>query len=117
MSLKELKWTNDTTQTLECKPVKNYDPHKKYKKVGECKRCGRCCDLHCPRLKWTTIKDIKKGEQFETGKDKGYIYATCKIFDAPVMEGACTPEQRKGFPFDPWQTPPNCGFKWVEAES
>lgn len=93
-----------------------YDPHKKYIRIGECRRCGRCCDLHCPRLKWVAMKDIKAGETFETGKDLGYVYAYCEIFDQPITEGSCTLEQRKGFPFNPWQVPPKCGFKFVEVK-
>jgi len=83
-----------------------YDPHKKYKRVGECRRCGRCCDLHCPYFRWVANRDIKKGEVIEeTG------------IDAPIM-AMCTadpkPEACAKFPTDPWQTPPKCGYKWVE---
>jgi hypothetical protein len=92
-----------------------YDPHKKYIRIGECRRCGRCCDLHCPALVFVALKDIKKGEEFQTGIDLGYIKAVCKVWDTNEVVNGCTPEQRKGFPFNPWQTPPKCGFKWVEA--
>lgn len=94
----------------------NYDPHKKYRRVGECRRCGRCCDLHCQYLRWIVIRDIKAGEVFaDTGKDKGYLYAECLIFNEPIMSGSCNLEQRQGFPFNPWQTPPKCGYSWVEV--
>jgi len=91
-----------------------YDPHKKYQKVGECRRCGRCCDLHCPQLEWIALKEIKAGQSFESGIDSGYIYAHCKAWDSPDQIGSCTPDQRKNFPYNPWQTPPKCGFSWVE---
>jgi len=93
-----------------------YDPHKKYKKVGECRRCGRCCDQHCPYFRWVSLKDIKQGEVFESGMDSGYIVALCEIFDLPITKDACSLEVRKGFPYDPWQTPPKCGYSWIEAK-
>ncbi|MEM2284555.1 MAG: hypothetical protein QXL29_08140 [Zestosphaera sp.] len=92
-----------------------YNPHEKYVKVGECRRCGRCCDLHCPHFKWVALRNIKAGETFESGKDAGYIAAYCDIYDQPITSNGCTPEQRKNFPFNPHQTPPKCGFKWVKA--
>jgi len=92
-----------------------YDPHRKYVKVGNCRRCGRCCDLHCPQFKWVALKDIRAGETFKSGIDVGFIKAVCEIFDKPITEGSCTLEVRKGFPFNPGQVPPQCGFRF-EAE-
>jgi len=83
-----------------------YDPHKKYRRVGQCRRCGRCCDLHCKHLRWVTNRDIKSGESF---RDTGV--------DCPFM-AICTanpkPEMCAHFPTDPGQTPPKCGYSWVE---
>jgi hypothetical protein len=84
-----------------------YDPHKKYVRVGECRRCGRCCDLHCPSLKWVANRDVKKDEVFtDTGID-GPFMAICTADPKPQM---CA-----DFPTDPWQTPPKCGYSWKEA--
>jgi len=91
------------------------DPHKKYRRVGECRRCGRCCDLHCPHFKFMALRDIRAGETFQSGKDYGYIMAICDIFDKDVTSNGCTLHQRMNFPYDPFQTPPKCGFKWVEV--
>ena len=86
----------------------SYDPHKKYQRVGECRRCGRCCDLYCPFLKWHVNRDLKAGEEFvDTG------------IGQPIM-AVCTadpkPEMCKNFPTNPWQTPPKCGFSWIEVK-
>ena len=85
----------------------NYDPHKKYVRVGKCRRCGRCCDLHCKFLRWKVNRDLKAEEEFiDTGIDKP-IMAVCTAKPKPEM---CA-----NFPTNPWQTPPKCGFRWVEA--
>jgi len=87
---------------------KTYDPHKKYKRVGECRRCGRCCDLHCPHLVWIANRDVKAGERFsDTGLDQPFR-AECTASPKPSM---CS-----NFPTNPWQTPPKCGYSWVEVE-
>ena len=83
-----------------------FDPHKKYKRVGECKRCGRCCDLHCEWLIWVANHDVKQGERFkDTGIDQSFM-AVCVADPKPEM---CA-----NFPTNPWQTPPKCGFSWIE---
>jgi len=92
----------------------NFDSHKTYKKVGKCNRCGRCCDLHCPAFKFVALRDIRKGESFLPGINEGAIKAVCLVFNANKTVHSCTLEQRKGFPFAPTQTPPKCGYTWVE---
>ena len=93
-----------------------YDPHKKYVKAGECNRCGRCCDQHCEHFVWEIITSgLEKGEQLQAGLKEAKIYAICKIWDTDIIAGSCTPDQRKNFPYNPWQTPPKCGFTWVEV--
>lgn len=85
----------------------DYDPHKRYRRVGECRRCGRCCDLHCPHLRWVVNRELKPGEVFyETGL-KEPIMAECTAQPRPKM---CA-----DFPTDPSQTPPKCGYSWVEV--
>jgi Fe-S-cluster containining protein len=93
-----------------------YDPHKKYVKIGECTRCGACCDLSCPELVFVALRNIMKGEEFLTGTDNGAVIAVCKAWDTDKVVNGCTPELRRGFPFDPWQTPRRCSYKWVEAK-
>ena len=83
-----------------------YDPHKKYKRVGECRRCGRCCDLHCQFLRWLATRDIKRGEEFV---DTGIGYPIIVICLADLK-----PEMCADFPTSPPQTPPKCGYSWIE---
>jgi len=76
--------------------------------MGECRRCGRCCDLHCPYFRWIANREIKNEEIFiGTG------------IDFPIM-ALCTadpkPEMCINFPSDPWQTPAKCGYFWIEVE-
>jgi len=83
-----------------------YDSHKRYRRVGECKRCGRCCDLHCKDLVWVANRDVKKGERFtDTGIDQPFM---------AVCTATPKPEQCVNFPTNPFQTPLKCGYSWVE---
>jgi hypothetical protein len=83
-----------------------FDPHKKYKRIGECNRCGRCCDLYCKFLRWKVNRDLKAGEEFiETGIN-GSIMAICTVNPKPTM---CA-----DFPTSHWQTL-KYGFRWVEV--
>ena len=93
-----------------------YDSHKKYIKIGTYKRYGRCCNLHCRYFHWVAIRDIKAGEVFTSGIDGGAIITYCDILNEDFVVDGCTPDQRRNFPYDPSQTPPKCGFKWIEVE-
>jgi Fe-S-cluster containining protein len=88
--------------------TRKYDPHKKYKRMGECRRCGRCCDLFCPYLRWIANRDIKAGEIFQ---DTGIGQPIMAICTANPKPKACA-----DFPPDPWSTPEKCGYYWVEVE-
>jgi Fe-S-cluster containining protein len=83
-------------------------------KKGSCKNCGRCCDQNCPHFSWEALRLIKKGEKFKTGTDEGYVKSFCDIFDQDITCHGCTLDQRKNFPYNPEQTPPECGFYWEE---
>ncbi len=95
-----------------------YDPHKKYKRVGECRHCGRCCDSGCPYFRFEANRDIRAGERFglsEIGIE-GAIMAICTVHDNPekratVYGGSCV-----DVPTHPLNTFETCGFKWVEEE-
>ena len=86
-----------------------FDSHKKYRRVGECRQCGRCCDLHCQWLRWVATREIRNGEQFSATGTGEAIMALCLAEPKPEM---CA-----GFPTNPWQTPPKCGYSWVELSN
>lgn len=90
-----------------------YNSHKKYIKTGECNRCGACCNQHCDHLNIQAIRNISEGEMIVAGVD---THSNCVIFSLDTTHDGCGLEQRVGFPFDPWQTPEKCGFKWVEID-
>jgi hypothetical protein len=47
------------------------------------KASTRCCDLHCPSLKWVANRDVKKGEVFtDTGIDEAFM-AICTADPKP----------------------------------
>jgi len=84
-----------------------FDPHRTYVRMGECRRCGRCCDLHCPHFSWVANRQLNPGETFAaTGKAQP-IMAVCNASPKP--------ETCARFPADPSQTPPKCGYFWVEV--
>ena len=96
-----------------------YDPHATYDKdaLSSCRQCGACCNQNCEHFVWQALKNIKNGEQFSSGVNKGYIKALCLIFDLDVVASCgCTLDQRKNFPYDPWQTPKTCSFRWTQVE-
>jgi len=91
-----------------------FDAHLTYEKTSvTCRQCGACCDQNCPQFRWVAIQDrIRKDTVFVAGVDIGVIRGHCLIFDSDKIEGNCTPDQRQNFPYNPWQTPKKCAFKW-----
>lgn len=87
------------------------------KKVGNCNRCGKCCNIMCKHFTWIALRDIKKGESFVSGLKAGVIKAYCSVFNTYVIEGACTRYLRQNFPFDAIQRSPKCGYVFVEEKS
>ena len=92
----------------------SYDPHKKYKRIGECRQCGRCCNLHtCPYFRLVANQDISAGEIIEDTGIDAPIMALCLLNGKPekaeMYGGSCVT-----FPSNPWQTPPKCGYSWIE---
>ena len=85
-----------------------YDPHKKYKRASECRRCGRCCDLHCQYLRWVANWDVPKGQVFSDTGEGHPFEAICLANPKPEM---CA-----NFPTSPVQTPEKCGFRWILEE-
>jgi hypothetical protein len=78
------------------------------KRIGECKRGGRCC-TDCIYLGWITERDIKAGESiYRTGIGYGLV-AECTKPDGKFQgctSYPSTPEQR--------QYRPDCGFDFIE---
>ena len=94
-----------------------YDPHKAYERKGSCRNCGACCSLHCPRLIWVVLRDIKQGETVQTGTDNGALRSSCGIFAANTLESGCNEDVRRDYPYNPYSTLPGCGFYWVEVQA
>ena len=88
-----------------------------YVRTGDCRRCGRCCDIHCPEFEWVALRAIKEGEVIKSGKDYGALIANCKAFDKDIQIGNCDLDQRKNFPYSPGQVPPKCGFRVIEKDA
>jgi hypothetical protein len=93
--------------------MSSYDPHKKYKRVGECNHCGVCC-VGCKFQRWKAVRDIKAGETVDSPAD---FISECLIHDHPELPEYQTTFIGKGcdrFPSHPLSTPEKCSFKWVE---
>lgn len=91
-----------------------YNPHKRYIRAGTCRRCGRCCNLHtCPYFRLVANRDIKAGEVIDDTGIGTPLMALCLVEGKPekaeMYGGSCIT-----FPSSPPQTPPKCGFYWVE---
>ena len=101
----------------------SYDPHIIWEKTGTdiCNRCGRCCDQNCEHFSWQVIKTgagLKTGTSFQAGQAEGNVIGVCAIFDQDVVAAnGCTLDQRRNFPYDPWQVPKKCAFtNWRPKE-
>jgi len=94
----------------------NYDPHKKYLKVGECNHCGVCC-FGCRFQRWRSVRDIRSGEEVNSPGD---IVSECLLHGHPEMPEYQTEYVAKGcrdFPHHPLSTPEKCGYGWVEISA
>jgi len=90
--------------------VKNYDPHKKYKRVGECLNCGNCCVGGCELLQFKAARKIEKGEVISTPKDFRKFclaYNPLSYGHQQYLEQGCD-----RFPTSPLSTPNGCGYHW-----
>jgi len=94
--------------------------HKRVKKAGECRHCGRCCDPRCPYLKFIALRNIEEGEVLnpsrDFGEDKGNLKAVCEIWGTDLIWHHCNPIGRKKFPDHPKLRYPNCGYYFVDEE-
>jgi len=92
----------------------------RYEKKGECLRCGRCCDLNCPHLKFIVNEDLPKGTELrpirDFGKDKK-LTAVCEIFYSDKTWRHCTPRVRRNHPSLPSVRFPFCGFYFIDKKT
>ena len=84
-----------------------------YERKGECRHCGGCCNIHCPHFHWEVMRDIKAGEEIETGVDKGMVRSRCDVYMSRENKG-CHVENREIHPSSSFPSRDFCGFYWIK---
>lgn len=69
-------------------------------RFGECKRCGQCCKLYLP-----TVNETMKYTQCPFLLENNL----CRIYSE-------RPQLCRNFPEYPAETPPDCGYTWLETD-
>jgi len=74
---------------------------------GECLRCGMCCRMDCPYLRFVANRPIKEGEVLSRMGKGQAMMTSCAADPKP---GYCS-----DFPSSPGETKAGCGYSWVEV--